>query len=65
MWAIGRNQESLINIYIDGFVKIDNKELIELTQQAFVQFRLANSTDNGLKLAGRVSKYLIAQGNRK
>ena len=38
--------------------------MIDLTQQAFVQFRLADSTDNGLKLAGSVSKYLIAKGER-
>lgn len=55
----------MLHIYIDGLVPIDNKELILLTQQAFVQFRLSNSTDNGLKLAGKVSKFLISKGDRK
>lgn len=65
MWAIGRNQEAMLNIYIDGLVPVDNKEIILLTQQAFVQFRLTNSTDTGLKLAGKVSKFLIGKGDRK
>ena len=64
MWAIARNLESTINIYLDGHLNVPNKELSELTQQAFCQFRMANSTDTGLKLAGRVAKFFITKGDK-
>lgn len=56
-WAVARNHEAMMEIYIDKKVPISDEEFLQMTQTTFSMFRLASSTEKGLKIMKNCSKY--------
>jgi hypothetical protein len=48
----------MMEFYVEKKVQISDEEFIQAANQTFVAFRLANSTDKGLKVMKNCAKYL-------
>lgn len=54
---MARNYEEMLDIYLKGFPETSTETLKEVAYKGFEFFRMAESTDKGLQLLNKLSKY--------
>lgn len=59
-WAVARNYESMVDIYINNY-PVDFETLKKAATDCFVQFRMAESLDKGLQMITRVTRYNLSK----
>lgn len=55
-WAIAKNYEAMIDIYMDKY-PVDYETLHKTTTDCFIQYRMSESIDKGLQMITKVMKY--------
>jgi hypothetical protein len=57
-WAVARNYEAMLEIYMEKY-PVDDSKLKKATTDCFIQYRMAESMDKGLQMVSKVTKYEI------